>query len=58
MARQTFGEDTRCTLENFPSRAISCGARWRMPVPHTMVYVPADEFTEIRFGFIERILEM
>jgi hypothetical protein len=27
-------------------------------VPHTMVYLPAEEFTEIRFGFIERILEM
>jgi hypothetical protein len=29
-----------------------------MPAPQTMVYLPAEEFTEIRFGFIERVLEM
>jgi hypothetical protein len=34
-ARQTLGEDTTCTLENFPSFVISFTARRRTPEPHT-----------------------
>jgi hypothetical protein len=54
MARQTLGDDTICTPEKFPNATISLVARWRVPVPHTIVYLPAEECTEIRIGFIER----
>src|SRR5882757_426369 len=45
-APQTLGEVTKWTLENLPRRGSSLLTCRSMPVPHRMVYLPADEFTE------------
>jgi len=57
-ARQTLGEETMWTLENFPSLAILEAAFLRTPPPQTISYEPAAEWTEMDFRLIERILKM
>src|SRR5882672_18874 len=51
-ARQTFGDDTTCTLVNLPSRAISSPKRDTAPAAHTTSYAPLDAFTFIRRALI------
>jgi hypothetical protein len=48
MAAQTFREVTACTLENFPTFAISADSRASTPAPQTTAYFPAADFTKMR----------
>jgi hypothetical protein len=44
-------------LENFPSFVTSRAPRRKTAAPHTTAYDPAEDFTAMRFIFIEPTIE-